>query len=100
MKLIQVNPRPENKQTLLSTLNNKERSLRGKGTSFYKDSKTKWKHVKFNGWVTVSDATTGILFAKVQSKIPTGEAKLFEAFIGYLTRHCGQLIDSVIIYYK
>ena len=44
MKLIQANPKRGNKQTILSALNEKERSLRGKATSFSK-SKYKWKHI-------------------------------------------------------
>lgn len=99
MKLIQANPKPKNKQTILSALNAKERSLRGKGTSFSRN-KNKWKHVKFSGWVTVTTASEDILFAKIQSKSETEEGKLFEAFIGYLTRHCGTLIDTLTIYYR
>ena len=100
MKLIQANPKPGNEQTILSALNAKERVLRGKGTSFFKDGKNKWKHVKFLGWVTVSTAPENILFAKVQSKSPVDEGKLFEAFVGYLTRHCGEMIDSLTVYYR
>src|SRR5438132_549807 len=100
MKLIQANPKTDNELTIISTLNAKERSLRGKGTSFYKDNKSKWKHVKFAGWATVTNAPENILFAKVQSKSAAEEGKIFEAFIGYLTRHCGQLIDTMTIYYR
>jgi len=100
MKLIQANPKSDNKQTIISALNAKERSLRGKGTSFTKSNKSKWKHVKFNGWVTVTNAPENILFAKVQSKSAADEGKIFEAFIGYLTRHCGELIDTLTIYYR
>lgn len=100
MKLIQANPKTDNEQTILSALNAKERSLRGKVTSFYKDNKNKWKHVKYAGWVTVTNAQENIFFAKVQSKSPKDEAKIFEAFIGYLTRHYGKLIDSLTIYYR
>jgi hypothetical protein len=100
MKLIQANPKSDNRQTIISALNAKERSLRGKGTSFSKSSKNKWKHVKFKGWVTVTTAPENILFAKVQSKLEADEGKIFEAFIGYLTRHCGELIDSLTIYYR
>lgn len=99
MKLIQANPRSDNEQTIISALNAKERSLRGKGTSFSK-SRNKWKHVKFHGRVTVTTAPENILFAKVQSRSGSDEAKLFEAFIGYMTRHCGELIDTLTIYYR
>ena len=100
MKLLQANPKPDNEQTIVSALNAKERSLRGKGTSFFKDGKNKWKHVKFHGWVTVTTAPENILFAKVQSKAAGDEAKLFQAFVGYLTRHCGEMIDSLTVYYR
>jgi hypothetical protein len=100
MKLIQANPKADNSQTIISALNAKERELRGKTTSFSKANKSKWKHVKFNGWITVTNAPENILFAKVQSRSQGDEAKIFEAFIGYLTRHCGKLIDSLTIYYR
>lgn len=100
MKLIQVNPRIDNEQTIFSALNEKERNLRGTRTSFFKDNKNKWKHIKFVGWVTVTKAPGNILFAKVQSKSGKDESQIFEAFIGYLTRHCGSLIDSLTIYYR
>jgi hypothetical protein len=100
MKLIQANPKADNEQTILSALNSKERSLRGGRTTFFKDGKTKWKHKNFAGWVTITSAPENILFAKVQSKSQAEEAKIFEAFVGYLTRHCGDLIDSLTIYYR
>jgi len=99
MKLIQANPKVNNEQTIFSALNTKERNLRGKNTTFYKD-KGKWKHEKFAGWVTVTKAPEGIVFAKVQSKSAATEEKIFQAFIGYLTRHCSELIDSLTIYYR
>ena len=36
MKLVQANPRTDNEQTILSALNAKERSLRGKSDIFLK----------------------------------------------------------------
>ena len=65
MKLIQANPKLDNGQSIITALNAKERSLRGKATSFSKSAKNKWKHVKFNGWVTVTSGPEHILFAKV-----------------------------------
>ncbi|MCE7862183.1 MAG: hypothetical protein DYG99_01435 [Bacteroidetes bacterium CHB5] len=100
MKLIQANPKPDNEKSIFTALNSKERSLRGKGTSFFKGNRNKWKHVKFYGWVTVTKAPGDILFAKVQSKSEGDEQKIFEAFIGYLTRHCGEYIDTLTIYYR
>jgi len=99
MKLLQANPRAEISGSIYSALNEKERSLRGGTTSFYKE-KGKWKHVKFKGWVTVTNGPENILFAKVQSRVDTDEWQIYESFIGYLTRHCGKLIDTLTIYYR
>ena len=99
MKLIQANPGADNEQSIYSALNAKERLLRQGVTSFSKAGKNKWKHVKFQGRVTIANAPENILFAKVQSRTPEDEAKLFQAFVGYLTRHCGELIYSMTIYY-
>ena len=99
MKLIQVNPKIDNEQSIYSALNEKERSLRHGVTSFSKAGKNKWKHIKFQGRVTVTNAAENILFAKVQSRTVIDEARLSETFIGYLTRHCGDLIYSMTIYY-
>jgi hypothetical protein len=100
MKLIQANPKADNKQTIYFALNKKERELRGGATSFSKSSRNRWKHVKFQGWVTVTTAPGDILFAKVQAKSVSEEGKIFEAFVGYLTRHCGNFIDTLTIYYR
>lgn len=100
MKLIQANPKMDNELTIYTVLNRKERELRGKATSFSKSSRNRWKHVKFQGWVTVTIAPGDILFAKVQAKSETEEGKIFEAFVGYLTRHCGTSIDTLTIYYR
>src|SRR5687767_7247286 len=100
MKLIQANPKIDNEQSIYTALNQKERTLRGGATSFSKYKRDKWKHVKFQGWVTVTNAPENILFAKVQAKSQAEEGKIFEAFVGYLTRHCGHLIDTLTIYYR
>ena len=99
MKLIQANPKPDNGLTIISALNAKERSLRGRATAFSK-TKNKWKHVKFHGSVTLTNAPENILFAKVTSRTEGDEGKLFEAFVGYLTRHCEDLIDTLTVYYR
>lgn len=100
MKLIQINPKIKNKQSILSALNKIELSLREKNTSFQKYKKNKWKHIKFNGWINFREAIQKILFVKVQSKVEADEKRLLESFIGYITRHCEDLIDSITIYYR
>lgn len=100
MKLLQANPKADNSETIYTALNKKERSLRGGRTTFFKQSRNRWKHKEFYGWVTITTAPGDILFAKVQSKSDSEEQRIFEAFIGYLTRHCGDLIDTLTIYYR
>jgi hypothetical protein len=100
MKLIQANPKSDNEQKIIVALRVKERELRHGNTSFTKAGRDKWKHKKFQGSVVVSTAPENIVFAKVSARNEVEEGKLFEAFVGYLTRHCGQLIDILTVYYR
>jgi hypothetical protein len=101
MKLIQANPRMELDGSIYRTIVNKERELRNnnRGT-FRRISKDKWNHKHFYGWIKLSNASENIFFAKLQSKNDEQEERLLESFVGFLTRHCGSLIDSLTIYYR
>jgi len=100
MKLIQANPKSDNEQKIIVALRVRERELRHGTTSFTKGGWDKWKHKKFRGSVVVSNAPENIMFARVSSSSEVEEGKLFEAFVGYLTRHCGHLIDTMTVYYR
>jgi len=98
MKLVQIVPKSG--ANLGSAIKNKELELRGKGTTFFKEGKTKWKHVRFPGWINISRAKGGILIAEIQTKKEGTEWQLFSAFIGYLDRHFGDLIDTISVHYR
>ncbi len=99
MKLIQVRAKSA-RGSLLARLNRKERSMRDGGkTTWSKAGKYKLVHTTYYGWVNVYDTPDGFLFARVKSRRPDQEAMLFDAFVGYLTRHIGNRIDSMTVYY-
>jgi len=101
MKLIQANPNIDVESPLYRKITIKERELRknNRGT-FRRMSKDKWNHKNFNGSIKLTNAPENILFAKVQSKDDDQENRLLAAFVGFLTRHCGDFIDSLTIYYR
>jgi hypothetical protein len=101
MKLIQANPKIDIESSIYRKVIDKERELRNnnRGT-FRRVSKDKWNHKNFYGWINLSNAAENIFFAKLQSKNYEQEDRLLAAFVGFLTRHCGDLIDSLTIYYR
>lgn len=42
----------------------------------------------------------GLLVAEIQTKVKDHEWQLLQAFIGYLDRHLGEQIDSILVYYQ
>jgi hypothetical protein len=100
MKLLQVIPVKDAEIKLKSALNQKERELRNKGTTFFKHNAHKWKHTKYNGWINITDTSGGILVAKIQSRVQESEWQLLQAFLGYLERHFLDLIESITITYR
>jgi hypothetical protein len=100
MKILQVVPKSGNAKKLKALLKNKELSLRGKGTTFYRDREGRWKHERYAGWINWDEANGGLLIAEVQTKKEGAEWQLLQAFIGYLDRHLGDYIESISIYYR
>ena len=100
MKIVQVIPKASSGSNLKTLLNRKERSLRGKATTFYMESQGKWKHERYSGWINLEGTKGGFLIAEIQTRKQTGEWQLLQAFVGYLDRHLGQHIESISIYYK
>jgi hypothetical protein len=101
MKLLQANPKIDATTSLYRKIVEKERELRhnNRGT-FRRVSKDKWNHKNFYGWIKLTNTPDNIFFAKLQSKNYEQEERLLESFVGFLTRHCGDLIDSLTIYYR
>ncbi len=98
MKLLQVIPKEKVK--LKSLLKSKERSLRGKNTSFIRKGKGHWKHVKYPGWIKFEGSKQGVLIVEINTRKPEQEWQLLQAFIGYLDRHFGDKIESIFIHYR
>jgi len=100
MKILQVVPRSGRGPRLKTLLKEKERELRGKGTTFYREREGRWKHVKHPGWINWDESRGGLLVAEVRTRKEGAEWRLLQAFIGYLDRHLGEHIESISIYYR
>ena len=99
MKLIQIVPVADAKQSLKALLKAKERELRGR-TAFIRQKEGRWVHVKYPGWITWDETVGGVLVAEVNTKKPEVEWQLLQAFVGYLDRHLGKDIDAISISYR
>ena|ERR1051325_6565659 len=100
MKILQIVPKAESLSKLKTLLKKKELSLRGKGTTFYREREGRWKHVNYAGWINWDQGLGGILVAEVNTKKEGSEWQLLQAFIGYLDRHLGENIESISIHYR
>lgn len=100
MRLLQVVPKPGTKPKLKSILKNTERSLRGPHTTFVRLSEGHWKHMKYPGWIKWDQAVGGLLVAEIHTKVKDHEWQMMDAFIGYLDRHLGELIESICLHYR
>jgi hypothetical protein len=100
MKLVQIIPLSEDKPTLKALLKEKERELRGRGTTFKRQREGRWVHARYSGWINWDLARGGIIVAEVQSKRAETEWQLLQAFIGYVDRHIGEYVQSINIIYR
>lgn len=100
MKVLQVVPRRGIEAKLKTILNTTERELRGSRTTFVRQRAGRWKHKKYKGWITWTEAAGGVLVAEIQSKAGDTEWQLLQAFVGYLDRHLGDYIETVSITYR
>jgi hypothetical protein len=99
-KIVQVIPNTNTDSKLKSLLKEKERELRGKGTTFLREAEGRWVHTKYPGWITWDEAAGGVLVAEIRTKSDSGDGRLLQAFIGYLNRHLGKYIQSISIHYR
>lgn len=100
MKIVQVTPKVGIDTKLKTLLKNTERQLRGPHTTFEREKEGRWKHVKYPGWIHWDDAAGGLLVAEIRTKVKDHEWQILEAFIGYLDRHLGEQIESIVIHYR
>ena len=99
MKIVQIVPQINDKPTLKTLLKRKEQELRGRGTTLVRQKEGRWVHTKYPGWINWDLAKGGILVAEIQSKKPDAEWQLLQSFIGYIDRHMGYCIQSIMITY-
>lgn len=100
MKILQIVPKSGTKSKFKTLLKDKERDLRGRGTTFYREREGRWKHERYSGWIRWDGAKGGLLVAEINTKRKESEWQLLQAFIGYLDRHLGEHIESISIYYR
>lgn len=91
---------PKQGFNLKSALKAKERSLRGKGTTFIRVRWGKWKHVRYPGWIWWQEVWGGSVVAIIRTRITSSDWQLLEAFLGYVDRHFGGKIESISIHFR
>jgi hypothetical protein len=100
MKVVQVVPKSGIETKLKTLLRNKAAELRARPTSFKRDRRGRWKHVKYPGWINLDETSGGLLIAEIHTKVEGAEWQMLRAFIGYVDRHLGEYLESISIYYR
>jgi hypothetical protein len=104
MKLVEITPRQ--KTRLYAALVKKEADIRGKGRgTFFRvgrkaQAKAEWKHKKFRGSIRLERGDTEVVTAKVRSSKVEEERQLLSSFLGFVDRHCGDGVSTIMIQYK
>ena len=100
MKIVQVVPKFGVKEKLKTLLNNKEKELRKRGTTFHREKAGRWKHLRYPGSIKWDAEKGGMLIAEIHPKKGTSDWQLLLAFVGYLDRHLGKSIDCISISFR
>ena len=104
MKLVEITPRQRIK--LYAALVNKEAEIRGRGRgTFFRvgrkaQSKAEWKHKKFRGSIRLARGDAEIVTARVRSSKLEEERQLLSSFLGFIDRHCGDGVSTIMIEYR
>lgn len=98
MKVMQVVGKPGVKWT--GQLQEKERSLRNKGTTLVRVARHKWRHKRHPGTISWDESVPGVLVAKIWTRIDGEEWQILNSFLGYLNRHFGDDIQSIAIHFR
>ena len=104
MKLVEITPRLRIR--LYAALVKKEADIRGKGrgTFFRVGRKTaaqaEWKHKKFQGSIRLARGDAEAVTARVRSRKSEEERKLLSSFLGFVDRHCGEGVSTIMIEYR
>jgi len=104
MKLVEITPRQ--KTRLYAALVKKEADIRGKGRgTFFRvgrkaQTKAEWKHKKFQGSIRLARGDAEAVTARVRSSKLEEERKLLSSFLGFVDRHCGDGVSTILIQYR
>jgi hypothetical protein len=103
MITLTITPQPE--QDIYSLLTQKERSLRGGNTTFFRSGakrkdRDKWIHAKHKGWIQFQRCLGGVVVAQVKSRDPESTWALLTSFIGYVDRHFRAGVVGINIQYS
>jgi hypothetical protein len=104
MKLVEITPRQRTR--LYSALVKKEADIRGRGRgTFFRvgrkaQTKAEWKHKKFQGSIRLERGDAEAVTAKVRSSKLEEERQLLSSFLGFVDRHCGDGVSTILIQYK
>ena len=104
MKLVEITPRQKTK--LYSALVSKEAEIRGRGRgTFFRvgrkaQSRAEWKHKKFHGSIRLARGDAEIVTARVRSRKLEEERQLLSSFRGFIDRHCGEGVSTIMIEYR
>lgn len=77
----------------------------GRGTWFRsgpkEKDKAKWAHSTYKGWVKLHRTEGEVITAMLQSRSESADQwQLLQAFLGFVDRHFGENISSIMIQYQ
>src|SRR5262245_5263612 len=105
IRLVQIVP--QNGVRLFGEMVKKEIELnRNKRGTFYRSGpkhrdRTKWSHVKHNGWVNLERGAGEVVSVEVQSRSQAeDEWQLLHALIGWVDRHFSDKVLAINIQYR
>lgn len=98
MQILQLISR-ETTENLHVLIKQKERSLRGKGTTFFMKKRNVWHHEKYPGWINIKSLGKRIVVFEIQTRAEGKEWQLTQALVGYLNRHFSKDIEQLSIYF-
>jgi len=104
MKLVEITPRQKTK--LYAALVKKEADIRGRGRgTFFRAgrkaaARAEWKHKKFQGSIQLARGDAEVVTAKVRSRKLEEERQLLSSFLGFVDRHCGDGVSTILIEYR
>jgi hypothetical protein len=104
MKLVEITPRPRTK--LYAALVKREADIQSKGRGTFirvgrkAQNSARWKHKKFAGSIDLGRDLSELVTAKIRSSQSDSELGLLRSFLGFVDRHCGDGVSTILIQYR